>query len=304
MLASAATTATAGTRGLMAPEATVPAMQFGLTMFPTHDAIDPASLAAEAELRGFESLLFPEHTHIPTSRRSPYPRGGELPRMYIHTYDPFVALTAAAQATRRLLVGTGICLLVERDPITTAKQAASVDHLSGGRLLFGVGAGWNREEMENHGTDPRTRMALLGERVDAVREIWTSDEASYHGWFVDFDPIWSWPKPVQRPHPPVLVGGMGPTVENRVLAHGDEWLAQNVTADTVDEFGERVAGLRQRAADAGRAHIPVSMFAAVPEAGMVERYAHAGVDRCVYLLPAGTRDEVLARMDSYAELTR
>lgn len=170
-------------------------MQFGLTMFPTHDAIDPMTLGRAAEQRGFESLFFPEHTHIPISRGSPYPGGGELPRRYAHTYDPFVALTAAAVATERLKVGTGVCLVVERDPIITAKEVASLDHLSDGRFLFGVGAGWNREEMANHGTDPTTRMALLAERVHAMREIWTKDEAEYHGRYVDFDPIWSWPKP-------------------------------------------------------------------------------------------------------------
>lgn len=277
-------------------------MEFGLTMFPTHDAIDPASLGRGAEQRGFESLLFPEHTHIPTSRRSPYPGGGELPRMYVHTYDPFVALTAVATATERLRIGTGVCLLVERDPITTAKAVASIDHLSGGRFLFGVGAGWNREEMANHGTDPRTRMALLGERVAAMREIWTRDEAEFHGRYVDFDPIWSWPKPAQLPHPPVLVGGMGPTVLDRVLEFGDEWLPQNVTADNIDEFSRRAAELQRRAADAGREQIPITLFAAKRDPEMIDRYAEAGITRCVFLLPPAGPDEVLPRMDRIAEL--
>lgn len=277
-------------------------MEFGLTMFPTHDAIDPASLGRAAEERGFESLLFPEHTHIPTSRQSPYPGGGELPRMYVHTYDPFVALTAVAMATERLRLGTGVCLLVERDPITTAKEVASVDHLSGGRFLFGVGAGWNREEMANHGTDPRTRMALLGERVAAMRDIWTRDEAEFHGRYVDFDPIWSWPKPAQRPHPPVLVGGMGPTVIDRVLQFGDEWLPQNVTADNIDDFAQRAAELQRRAADAGRGRIPMTLFNAKPDPQLLDRYAEAGVTRCVFLLPAAGADDVLPRMDRFAEL--
>ncbi|MGH3979230.1 MAG: LLM class F420-dependent oxidoreductase [Pseudonocardiaceae bacterium] len=277
-------------------------MEFGLTMFPTHDAIDPASLGRAAEERGFELLLFPEHTHIPTSRRSPYPGGGELPRRYIHTYDPFVALSAVATATSRLRLGTGVCLLIERDPIITAKEVASIDHLSGGRFLFGVGAGWNREEMANHGTDPTTRMALLGERVKAMKEIWTREEAEFHGRHVDFDPIWSWPKPAQRPHPPVLVGGMGPTVLDRVVEFGDEWLAQNVTADNVDEFAGRATELRRRARDAGRDEIPISLFAARPEPEMIERYAGAGISRCVFLLPSRGADEVLPRMDRHAEL--
>ncbi|HEX2299461.1 MAG TPA: LLM class F420-dependent oxidoreductase, partial [Pseudonocardiaceae bacterium] len=233
-------------------------MQFGVTMFPTHDAIDPVSLGRAAEERGFESLTFPEHTHIPVSRRSPYPGGGELPREYVHTYDPFVALTAVATATERLLVGTSVCLGVERDPIVTAKEVASVDRLSGGRFLFGVGAGWNREEMENHGTDARTRMELLAERMHAMSEIWTADEAEFHGRYVDFDPIWSWPKPVQVPHPPVLVGGMGPTVEDRVFDFGDEWMPQGVTEHNIDEFAQRVQRLQQRAADVGRDAVPIT----------------------------------------------
>ncbi|MQA80936.1 MAG: TIGR03619 family F420-dependent LLM class oxidoreductase [Streptosporangiales bacterium] len=275
-------------------------MKFGVSMFPTHYAIDPASLAREAEQRGFESLFFPEHTHIPTSRLSPYPSGGELPRMYVHTYDPFVALTAAAAATERLLVATGVCLVIERDPIVTAKEVASLDVLSGGRLLFGVGAGWNREEMANHGTDPRTRMALLSERVHAMRRIWTTDEAEYHGTYVDFDPIWSWPKPRQEPYPPILVGGMGPTVIDRVLDFGDEWLAQNVTADKVEAFGKRTAELRGRAAEAGRPDIPVSMFNSVPDPAVIEAYATAGVTRCTFRLPAAGRDEVLPKLDEFA----
>ncbi len=199
-------------------------METGVAIFPTHDAIDPTTLARLVEARGHESLFFPEHTHIPAVRRSAYPGGGDLPRKYAHTYDLFVAMTAAAVATTRLRIGSGICLLIERDPIITAKEVASIDFLSGGRVDFGVGAGWNREEMENHGTDPRRRMAVLRERVEAMKTIWAEDEASYHGEHVDFDRVWSWPKPAQRPHPPVLVGGNGPTVTERVLAFGDAWM--------------------------------------------------------------------------------
>src|ERR1700759_2104578 len=186
-------------------------MEFGVGYFPTHDGIGPGEIARVAEERGPDALFFAEHPHIPASRESPWSRGRQLPRKYWHCYDLFVALTAAAVATRRIRVGSGVCLVVERDPITTAKEVASVDHLSGGRLEFGIGAGWNREEMANHGTDPRTRMRLMAERVEAMKAIWTEDEASYHGEFVQFDRIWSWPKPVQHPHPPVLVGGMGAT---------------------------------------------------------------------------------------------
>jgi probable F420-dependent oxidoreductase len=261
--------------------------------------MDPAAMAKAAEERGFESLLFCEHTHVPTSRRTPYPRGGELPRMYSHAHDVFVAITAAATVTRTLLVGTGVCLVVQRDPIITAKTVASIDHLSGGRFLFGVGAGWNLEEMANHGTVPATRMRLLAERVRAMRAIWTQDEAEFHGEFVDFDPIWSWPKPVQRPCPPVLVGGMGSTVEDRVLSWGDGWLAQSVDLTNVDEFAQRTARLQRRAAGAGRDRIPITMFGAVPEA--LDRYADAGVDRCLFVLPDAEEKTVIEKMDRLRE---
>jgi probable F420-dependent oxidoreductase len=277
-------------------------MQFGVCYFPTDYGMRPDKLAAAAEERGFESLLFCEHTHIPVSRKSPYPGGGELPRMYVHTYDPFVACTAAAASTHRLKIGTGVCLVIERDPIITAKEVASVDRLSGGRFLFGVGAGWNREEMADHGTDPRVRMSILRERVESMRRIWASEEAEYHGKFVNFDPIWSYPKPVQSP-PPVLVGGMGPTAEDRIVSVGDGWLAQNVTRDNLDEFADRATKLQQRAADAGRDRLPISLFGASPEMGMAERYAAAGIERCLFLLPDGNDSEVTGELDRLAELT-
>ncbi|MFE9444419.1 LLM class F420-dependent oxidoreductase [Streptomyces sp. NPDC006602] len=275
-------------------------MKFGLCYFPTDYGMGPAEVAAAAEERGFESLFFCEHTHIPANRRSPYPLGGELPKEYLHTYDPFVACTAAAAATSSLKIGTGICLVVQRDPITTAKEVASVDRLSGGRFLFGVGAGWNREEMANHGTDPRTRMALMTERLAAMRQIWTTDDAEYHGRFVDFDPIWSYPKPLQSPLP-VLVGGMGPTVEDRILSVGDGWLAESVPLEELDEFAARVARLQQRAAEAGRGRIPVTMFDAPSEAGMAERYEAAGVDRFLFQLPNGDTSEVARDLDRLAD---
>ena len=218
-------------------------METGVAIFPTHDSIAPADMARLAEERGHESLFFPEHTHIPASRRSPYPGGDELPRKYSHTFDLFVAVAAAVTATSRLRVGSGICLVIERDPITTAKEVASVDYLSGGRFEFGVGAGWNREEMANHGTDPRQRMAILAERVEAMKAIWTEDEASYAGEHVSFERIWSWPKPAQRPHPPVLIGGNGPGVLDRVLAFGDAWFPNHARNGILD----RAAELRQRA---------------------------------------------------------
>src|ERR1700746_2259277 len=175
-------------------------MDFGIGYFATHDGMDPASFARMVEERGHRSLFFPEHTHIPASREPPYPAGGDPPRVYSHPYDLFVAIAAALAATSSLRVASGICLVIERDPIITAKEVASVDHLSGGRFDFGVGAGWNREEMRNHGTDPRRRMAVMAERGEALKAIWAAEEASYHGEFVNFDRIWSWPKPAQTPH--------------------------------------------------------------------------------------------------------
>jgi probable F420-dependent oxidoreductase len=272
-------------------------MKFGIAMFPTDYAVDPATLARLVEERGFESLWFPEHTHIPTSRKTPYPAGGELPPMYSRTYDPFVALAVAAAATERLKLGTGICLIVERDPITTAKEVASIDTLSGGRFLFGVGAGWNREEMQNHGTDPRRRFSVMRERVEAMKAIWADDEAEYHGSHVDFDPIWSWPKPRQRPHPPILVGGNGPKVLDRVLAFGDEW-----KPNRLDGFADRVEELQQRAEDAGRGHIPVTFSGAKPDAETVQQVQEAGAERITFYVKPEDAGEVERRLDRYAAL--
>jgi probable F420-dependent oxidoreductase len=257
-------------------------MRFGIAIFLTDEAADPATIARLVEERGFESLFFPEHTHIPAGRRTPYPPGGELPREYSRTYDPFVALTAAAAATSKLLIGTGICLVIERDPIITAKEVASLDRLSDGRFLFGVGAGWNIEEMENHGTDPRRRFSLMRERIEAMKAIWTADEASYHGEHVEFDRIWCWPKPIQQPHPPVLVGGNAERVLDRVVAFGDEWMPNRVTGLT-----ERIRKLQQLAADAGRDPIPVTLSGARPDRELIERGEQLGVHRCAfYIRPA------------------
>lgn len=258
-------------------------MDIGLVYFPTHYGMAPGDLARAAEERGFESLFFCDHTHIPASRETPNPEGGDLPQMYWHTYDPFVACAAAATVTQTLKIGTGICLIIQRDPIITAKQVASIDHLSDGRFLLGVGAGWNREEMMNHGTDPRRRMQLMRERVLAMREIWTKDEAEFHGTFVNFDPIWSYPKPVQA-HLPVLVGGMGPTVEDRVLGFGDGWFADFVPPEDLDAFSSRVDALQEKARSAGRERIPITMYGVPAEPAMVARYREAGIDRALYYL--------------------
>ena len=270
-------------------------MHAGLAVFPTADTPSPAELAQLAEERGFESIWFPEHTHIPASRETPYPAGGELPPEYSRTLDPFVALTAAAAATERIRVGFGICLVVQRDPIVTAKAVASLDLVSGGRVLFGVGAGWNREEMRDHGTDPRTRMALLHERVDAMKRLWTEEEASYDGRFVRFDRALSWPKPVQSPHPPILVGGNGPTVEDRVLAFGDAWMPNLVGPDD-DHLLDRAAALRRRAAEAGReVSVTVNAMSTRPE--RIARHAEAGIERVVFYLPSASRDAIEQRLE-------
>jgi probable F420-dependent oxidoreductase len=275
-------------------------MRFGLSMFLTDDAMAPAELGRAAEEAGFEALFVPEHTHIPAGRESPWPGGAELPREYSHTLDPFVALSAIAATTERLRLGTGIALIVERDPITLAKEGATLDLLSRGRFELGIGAGWNREEMANHGTDPATRFRVMRERALAVREIWTHDEASFHGEFVDFERIWSWPKPVQQPHPPIWVGGTGPRVLDRVLEYGDGWFP-NVR--DLDALAARVAQLQRRAADAGRERIPVTYFGLRdPDDEKLEKMAAAGVDRVLFMLPPVGADETLPRLERYAVL--
>jgi probable F420-dependent oxidoreductase len=265
-------------------------MDLGLAHFATDYGMQPAELARRAEELGFESLFFPEHTHIPVSRDTDYPGGGQLPREYSHILDPFVGLAAAAAATTRLKVGTGVCLIIERDPIVTAKEVATLDLISEGRFLFGVGAGWNVEEMQNHGTDPDTRFRRMRESVEAMKAIWTEDEAEYHGRIIDFDPIWSWPKPVQKPHPPVLVGGLGEKVYDRVVAYGDEWIPNRVKSP--EDLGERIAELQRRAEAAGRERIPVTVFGAKAEVRLLERLKEAGVTRSLFYVQAGEAHEV------------
>ena len=275
-------------------------MELGLAHFATDYGMQPAELARRAEELGFRSLFFTEHTHIPTSRDTPYPGGGELPLEYSHIIDPFVGLAAAAVATEWLKVGTGVCLIVERDPIITAKEVATLDHISGGRFMFGVGAGWNIEEMKNHGTDPRTRFRRMRESVEAMKAIWTEDTAEYHGRIVDFGPIWSWPKPVQKPHPPILVGGRGEKVLDRVVAYGDEWIPNRVKSP--EELGERIAELQRRAEAAGREPIPVTVFGAKAEPRLLERLKAAGVTRSLFYVRAGSPDEMRAHLEELAEV--
>lgn len=272
-------------------------MLLALTMFPTDYSIDVRDLARAAEDAGFESLFFPEHSHVPASRRTPYPGGGDLPKQYAHCLDPFVAMTAAAVVTERLRVGTGVCLVVQRDPIHTAKEVASVDLISGGRVLFGVGGGWNREEMEAHGTDPAQRWDVLRERVHAIKALWTQEQAAYDGEHVHLEPSFQWPKPVQRPHPPVLVGGSGPNALQRVLDYGDEWVPI-----TGREVTSRIPELQRLAAERGRGEIPVSVFACRPDAQVVRHYAESGVTRCVFMLPSAPADEVLPLVREWSRL--
>src|SRR6266704_4337907 len=218
-------------------------MKLGVTMFATDYAMRPDEFARACEERGFESVWYPEHTHIPASRRTPYPLGGDLPKDYWHIHDLFVALTAAAAVTKTIKIGSGICLVIERDPIVLAKEVASVDFLSNGRLIFGIGGGWNAEEMENHGTAFKTRWKLLRERVLAMKEIWTKEEAEFHGQFVNFDRIWSHPKPLQKPHPPILMGGDGPTTFDRVIEFCNGWLPLGYRKIDVQQ---KIADLRRR----------------------------------------------------------
>lgn len=278
-------------------------MHIGICIFPTEYAIRIDELAREMEQRGFESLFVPEHTHIPTSRRSPFAGGQPLPREYAHTLDPFVGLTAAAAATTRLRIGTGICLIIERDTITTAKAVASVDLLSGGRFEFGIGGGWNAEEMEHHGTVFKTRFAKLREQVLALKEIWTKDEARFEGEFVRFEPIWSYPKPVQKAHPPILLGGESGYTLQRVVDFCDGWFPRGRNPELV------LSGLRdlkERAARAGRdmRTISISAFATPADAKVLDQFAAAGVTRALLRLPPESRDTVLPLLDQYAKLIR
>ena len=272
-------------------------MKFGVAIFPTEYAISMTELAPSAEELGFESLWVAEHTHIPTSRQSPWPAGGELPKHYWHTMDPFVALTAAALATKTLRVATGICLLIERDPIHTAKETASLDVISGGRFIFGVGGGWNREEMADHGTDFSTRWKLLRERVEAIKAIWTTDPAEYHGDMVDFGPMWSFPKPVQKPHPPVILGGSAPKILERVVRYADGWMPNR--GDVV----ERIPELQRMAKADGRDPIPVTYY---PKASVeeIERLARAGVERLIWYVPPDGRDAALKKLDQLGKMIR
>ncbi|MEO8628119.1 MAG: LLM class F420-dependent oxidoreductase [Betaproteobacteria bacterium] len=277
-------------------------MLVGIFNFPTDYGIQPAELASAAESRGFESLFVCEHTHIPTSRITPFP-GGELPKRYKHTHDPFVALSFAAAATKTLKLGTGIALIPQRDPITTAKSVASLDMLSGGRFILGCGGGWNVEEMENHGAKYDTRFKLLRERVLAMKEIWTHEEAEFHGEFVDFDKIWQYPKPKQKPHPPIFLGGETDHTLKRVVEFCDGWFPRPRNAWQPETAMTR---LRQAAEAAGRdpATLSITVFGAPADQAALETYREAGIQRVLLDAADVPRDEVLRLLDKYAPLVK
>ncbi|QRP44009.1 LLM class F420-dependent oxidoreductase [Amycolatopsis sp. FDAARGOS 1241] len=271
-------------------------MDFGISTFVTDEGIRPDVLGEAMEERGFDSLFLAEHSHIPVDRQSPYPGGGDLPRKYYRTLDPFVALAAAAVNTSELVLGTGIALLIQRDLIHTAKEVASLDLVSRGRVAFGVGVGWNREEMANHGTDPKTRGALIDEQLGALKAIWTQEEAEFHGKHVDFDPIFAWPKPVQTPHPPIYIGGESPAALKRLAAYGDAWLPRQQTPS------EEIRRVREWLAEQGRTDVPFTVFGGAADTGAVKRFAAAGVERYTFMLPTLPEAETLSALDDLARL--
>jgi probable F420-dependent oxidoreductase len=279
-------------------------MDFGASMFFTDYSMTPAALARALEQRGFESVWAPEHSHIPLSRQSPWPGGAELPKQYYDVMDPFVTLTAAAMATTSLRVGTGVCLVVQRDPIQTAKLVASIDQVSGGRFLFGIGVGWNAEEMADHGTtDFKGRHKLARERIEAMKAIWTQSKPEYHGDLVDFGPMMTWPKPVQKPHPPVIVGGAFPQAARRAVRYGDGWIP---LAGRGGDVAAQLPEFRRMLAEAGRTaeSCPVTIFSAPEDADALKRHRDLGVARVTVGLPAAKEDEVLPILDRWAGLIR
>src|SRR5438105_7135342 len=277
-------------------------MQFGAAMFFTDYSMRPADLAQALEAHGFESVWAPEHSHIPTSRRSPFAGGGELPKQYYDVMDPFVTLAAAAAVTTTIKIGTGVCLVTQRDPIQTAKLVASIDQVSAGRFLFGIGGGWNAEEMEDHGTEFTSRFKKMREQVLAMKEIWTRSTAEYHGDIVHFSPMMTWPKPVQKPHPPILVGGAFPWAARRAIRYGDGWfpIAGSGRADPL----EYLPRFRQMAQEAGRdpKSLPVTLRGAPEDPDMLKRYRDLGVVRVNFPVPPAKAEEVLPILDRVAKL--
>ncbi len=280
-------------------------MKFGASMFFTDYSMTPAALARAVEDRGFDILWAPEHSHIPLSRKTSFVMGGDLPKRYYDTMDPFVTLTAAAMATTTLKVGTGVCLIAQRDPIQTAKLVASIDQVSGGRFVFGVGNGWNQDEMENHGTAFATRHKLARERIEAMKAIWTQTKPEYHGEFVDFGPMMAWPKPVQKPHPPIVVGGAFPYSARRAIRYGDGWMPQ-VTPTATTPLPDLIPRFRQMAAEAGRdpASLAISIGGQQPDIDLIKRYQDLDVERVSVSLLSEKEDTILPVLDQWVAVMR
>ncbi|MGI9478534.1 MAG: LLM class F420-dependent oxidoreductase [Hyphomicrobiaceae bacterium] len=275
-------------------------MKFGIAMFMTDYSMAPGELAVAVEERGLESLWAPEHSHIPLPRVSPWGGGGELPKKYYDVMDPFVCLSAAAAVTKSIKLATGVALVVQRDPIQLAKEVASLDQISGGRFLFGVGGGWNAEEMADHGTEFKTRFKLMRERIEAMQQIWTQSKPEYHGDMVDFGSMMVWPKPVQKPYPPIVVGGGWPHAARRAVRYGDGWIPLGGRMELLDVLPKFWA----MAEEAGRARddLPVTNFGPAIDADEVQRNVDAGVDRIVYALESEKSDTTLPLLDQIAEL--
>ena len=274
------------------------APKFGITMFPTDKAIQPVELAKAVEDRGLDSLFFPEHTHIPTARQTPFPGGGDLPEMYWRSHDPFVALGACAAATNRIRLGTGICLVIERDPITLAKEVASLDMLSNGRVVLGIGAGWNREEMENHGADYPNRWKIVREKVLAMKAIWSNDEAEFHGEFVDFEPIWSWPKPVQPGGPPVWIGANSKWVFDRVAEYADGWMPiGGLGSGGMEKLTQALEAKGRKVED-----VEMGLFGAPTDVEQLRGRIEQGFDELVFSIPPDPAEQTLPRLDELATL--
>ena len=272
--------------------------EFGVQIFPTDQTIQPIALAKAVEERGLDSLFFPEHTHIPASRATPFPGGTDLPEWYWRTHDPFVALTAAAAVTSTIKLGTGICLVIERDPIVLAKECASLDVISEGRLILGIGAGWNAEEMENHGASFKHRWKIVREKVLAMKAIWTQDEAEFHGDFVDFDPIWSWPKPVQAGGPPIWLGANSKWVFERVAEYCDGWMPIGGSGSGGMENMANAMAARGRDMQS----LEIGLFGAPLDEAQARSRLEQGFTHLVFGLPQSAPDAVLARLDEIAAL--
>ena len=277
-------------------------MKFGGAMFFTDYSMTAMELAKELEDRGFESVWAPEHSHIPLSRKTPFPGGGDLPKQYYDAMDPFVVLAAASQVTKTIKFGTGVLLVQQRDTIQTAKSVASLDQVSGGRFLFGIGGGWNQDEMENHGTVYATRFKRMRESIEAMKEIWTKPEAEYHGELVNFDPMVANPKPVQRPYPPIHVGGAFPQGARRAIRYGDGWIP---TAGRGD-IGEVLPKFAEMVKEAGRdaASVEVSLFGLGDDLDRIKRFRDMGVARVVPMFPPEKADKVLPLIDRWTTIMK